>query len=256
MLNHTRSDNIYGTLGTVVHDLLETAQKGEIDDMEKAVETFAEEVAVAEFFGHSFPNEKIKEDYVTCVSHAIRHYKPLHGCKFEIEKRIDCEIGGYKLTGFIDLIIHNIDGTVTVIDYKTSSKYSGQDLKKNANQLLLYAIALEQEGYVVREVSWLMLKYCTVAGKRNGSTKTIKRSELYENQEFEPCFVKYPYNDETKRECEEWIISTIEEIESLDLFDEWESKKIDKFSSFGCKNVCSVCEHCTPYQEFAKNQKY
>lgn len=123
------------------------------------------------------------------------------------------------------MIIHNIDGTVTVIDYKTSSKYSGQDLKKNANQLLLYAIALEQEGYVVREVSWLMLKYCTVAGKRNGSTKTIKRSELYENQEFEPCFVKYPYNDETKRECEEWIISTIEEIESLDLFDEWESKK-------------------------------
>ena len=57
MLNHTRSDNIYGTLGTVVHDLLEGAQKGEIDDMEKAVETFTEEVAVAEFFGHSFPNE-------------------------------------------------------------------------------------------------------------------------------------------------------------------------------------------------------
>ena len=108
----------------------------------------------------------------------------------------------------------------------------------------------------MREVSWLMLKYCTVAGKRNGSTKTIKRSELYENQDFEPCFVKYPYNAETKRECEEWIISTIEEIESLDLFDEWESKKIDKFSSFGCKNVCSVCEHCTHYQEFAKNQKY
>ena len=43
MLNHTRSDNIYGTLGTVVHDLLESAQKGEIDDMEKAVETFTEE---------------------------------------------------------------------------------------------------------------------------------------------------------------------------------------------------------------------
>ena len=65
MLNHTRSDNIYGTLGTVVHDLLEGAQKGEIDDMEKAVETFTEEVAVAEFFGHSFPNgNRIDEDYV------------------------------------------------------------------------------------------------------------------------------------------------------------------------------------------------
>jgi hypothetical protein len=256
VLERSRSENIYSTLGTAVHEILELAQRGEITDMDQAVNDFLSEVEMAEFFGNSFPNEKIKEDYIACVTHAIRHFKPIHGEKFEIEKKVDCEIAGYKLTGFIDLIIHNVDGTVTVVDFKTSSKYSGENLKKNANQLLLYAIALEKIGYKVREVCWLMLKYCTVAGKRVNSTKTIKRSELLQQQEFEPCFVTYPLNADTKAECEEWVITTIEQIEAMDIFDEWESKKINSFTSFGCANVCSVCQHCTAYQKFIKNRNF
>ena len=245
--------NIYSEIGTTIHEILEDIQSGKEIPIEERIEIFEDKVDECEIFGISFVNDNIKEKYVENVKHCLRNFKSIQGKKFEIEKEITLDIDGHKLTGFIDLVVHNDDGTVSIIDYKTSSKYAKKDLQKNANQLIIYGLALEQLGYKVRDVKWYMIKYATIQGKRGN--KMIERRELEDGQKFEDCFVEYPYNEVSKMECVDWIIDTIEEIESLTTYDTWEHKDINKGNSFYCNNICSVCGKCEALKQYLKNFK-
>ena len=248
-----KKPNIYSEIGTTIHELLEDIQGGKEITPEERVEIFEDKVDECKIFGIEFVNEKIEEKYIENIKHCLMNFKPLKGKKFEIEKEIELEVDGHKLTGFIDLIVHNDDNTVSVIDFKTSSKYAKKDLSKNANQLIIYGLALEQLGYKVRDVKWMMLKYCQVQGKRG--SKMIERRELEDGQKFEDCFVEYPYNEVSKMECIDWIIDTIEEIESLTTYDTWEHKDINKGNSFYCSNICSVCGKCEALKQYLKTFK-
>ena len=98
-----------------------------------------------------------------------------------------------------------------------------------------------------------MLKYATVKSKRGN--KIIERRELEDEQEYEECFIDYPYNDITKMECINWIEETIEKIESMNINDKWENKEINKGTSFYCQNICSVCRKCEALKQFKKDFK-
>ena len=253
VLKCDKKPNIYSEIGTIIHEVLEDVQGGKDIPVEERIEMFEDKVDECKIFGIEFVNEKIEEKYVENIKHCLRNFKPLQGVKFEIEKEIRLELGSSVLTGFIDLVIHNEDGTVSVIDFKTSSKYAKKDLPKNANQLIIYGLALEQMGYVVRDVKWNMLKYATVKGKRGD--KMIERRELEDGQEFEDCFVEYPYNAISKMECIDWIEETIDEIESLTKYDTWEHKDINKGTSFYCNNICSCCGKCEALKDYLKKIK-
>ena len=253
VLKCDKKPNIYSEIGTIIHEVLEDVQGGKDIPVEERIEMFEDKVDECKIFGIEFVNEKIEEKYVENIKHCLRNFKPLQGIKFEIEKEIRLELGSSVLTGFIDLVIHNEDGTVSVIDFKTSSKYAKKDLPKNANQLIIYGLALEQMGYVVRDVKWMMLKYVTVKGKRGN--KMIERRELEDGQEFEDCFVEYPYNAISKMECIDWIEETIDEIESLTKYDTWEHKDINKGTSFYCSNICSCCGKCEALKDYLKKIK-
>ena len=253
VLKCDKKPNIYSEIGTIIHEVLEDVQGGKNIPVEERIEMFEDKVDECKIFGIEFVNEKIEEKYVENIKHCLRNFKPLQGVKFEIEKEIRLELGSSVLTGFIDLVIHNEDGTVSVIDFKTSSKYAKKDLPKNANQLIIYGLALEQMGYVVRDVKWMMLKYATVKGKRGN--KMIERRELEDGQEFEDCFVEYPYNAISKMECVDWIEETIDEIESLTKYDTWEHKDINKGTSFYCSNICSCCGKCEALKDYLKKIK-
>ena len=253
VLKCDKKPNIYSEIGTIIHEVLEDVQGGKNIPVEERIEMFEDKVDECKIFGIEFVNEKIEEKYVENIKHCLRNFKPLQGVKFEIEKEVRLELGSSVLTGFIDLVVHNEDGTVSVIDFKTSSKYAKKDLPKNANQLIIYGLALEQMGYVVRDVKWMMLKYATVKGKRGN--KMIERRELEDGQEFEDCFVEYPYNAISKMECIDWIEETIDEIESLTKYDTWEHKDINKGTSFYCSNICSCCGKCEALKDYLKKIK-
>ena len=253
VLKCDKKPNIYSEIGTIIHEVLEDVQSGKDIPVEERIEMFEDKVDECKIFGIEFVNEKIEEKYVENIKHCLRNFKPLQGVKFEIEKEVRLELGSSVLTGFIDLVVHNEDGTVSVIDFKTSSKYAKKDLPKNANQLIIYGLALEQMGYVVRDVKWMMLKYATVKGKRGN--KMIERRELEDGQEFEDCFVEYPYNAISKIECIDWIEETIDEIESLTKYDTWEHKDINKGTSFYCSNICSCCGKCEALKDYLKKIK-
>ena len=253
IMKSEKMPTIYSEIGTTIHDLLEKIQEGEEISTEQRLKEFEDKVEECEMFGIEFVNNNIKERYVANIEHCLRNFKQLQGESFEIEKEIELNIGEYKLTGFVDCIIHHNDGTVSVIDFKTSSKYSKKDLDKNANQLIIYGIGLEQLGYKIRDIKWYMLKYATVKSKRGN--KIIERRELEDEQEYEECFIDYPYNDITKMECINWIEETIEKIESMNINDKWENKEINKGTSFYCQNICSVCGKCEALKQFKKDFK-
>jgi len=83
----------------------------------------------------------------------------------------DEELG---IAGTIDLMVHNLDGTITLIDYKTNKKlsvkgYNGKmaktpidhfadcHLSKYTLQLSLYAYILERQGHTMKELIILSL---------------------------------------------------------------------------------------------------
>ena len=119
-----KKPNIYSEIGTTIHELLEDIQGGKEIAPEERFEIFEDKVDECKIFGIEFVNEKIEEKYIENIKHCLMNFEPLKGKKSEIEKEIELEVDGHKLTGFIDLIVHNDDGTVSVIDFKTSSKYA------------------------------------------------------------------------------------------------------------------------------------
>lgn len=168
--------NVYGFMGGVTHELLERMQVGEINN-EEAIEEFNKKMIESEEQEMFFPSPSIKNSYAAAVTDYLRRYVPYEGAQMEIEKEFKLKFGDVELLGFIDLLIIRDDKHATVIDHKTSSKYSAEDKKKHGRQLVIYALALEQMGYEIDYIGWSMLKYAHVKiGK--GRSKQVQRNKI------------------------------------------------------------------------------
>ena len=153
-------ENIYTFAGTKIHSCLERIQNGEKIDFRKEFQEMLED---AQILGIDFPNENIKTKWVKNIECFIEGYNRPDYKKFETEKLFLIKIHDYYIQGIIDLLIYNDDGTVSIIDYKTSSKFSNSELKSKGRQLVLYGMAMEQLGYEVKSIAWNMLKYCKIS---------------------------------------------------------------------------------------------
>ena len=82
------------------------------------------------------------------------------------------------MMGFIDLIYWNEDGTIDVVDYKTSSQFSKKDFEEKKMQLLAYAYALQKEGFKINRLYFNMLKYCNLEWDEINSKKQLVHKTL------------------------------------------------------------------------------
>lgn len=163
-------DNIYSFTGTKIHSCLESFQNGINIDFPKEVDNMLVEAKTLDIL---FPNEKIENSWVKNIRTFAKDYVKPNYKKVETEKKFIFELDGIYLQGIIDLVIYNDDGTVSIVDYKTSSKFSNADLESKGRQLILYGLAMEQMGYKVKDLAWNMLKYNEVSYKlKNGNTRT------------------------------------------------------------------------------------
>lgn len=162
-------DNIYGFLGSKVHSILENKVNGQEIDFAKQLE---EDFAEAEFLGFNFPTEQIGDKWKKdMLSFASTYQTPIYK-KYETEKLFLFELDNKFVQGIIDLLIYNDDGTVSIVDYKTSGKFANKDLIIKGRQLILYGLAMEQLGYKVKDLAWNMLKYVKINYKlKNGKTR-------------------------------------------------------------------------------------
>lgn len=175
-------DSCYTLAGTATHDCLEAIMNDEatVDDLLPTIDSTLEEL---ELLGLPFPldmkgNDTIKNSWVTNMTYFCKNYKKPKG-NFETETFFlyKTDKGNY-VQGYLDLTqIHN-DGSISIYDYKTSSMFKGEDLPHKARQLVIYALAKEQEGKKVRRVAWIMLKYSKVTFVGKKSVRSKNETEL------------------------------------------------------------------------------
>lgn len=183
--------NIYGILGGKIHDVLEGIMnsKNTTTDLLPAMK---QELNDMDMLGIEFPkgrnnSDAIREGWIADMTHFCNTYKPPKG-NFETETFFLYKTPkGNYVQGYIDLTKIHKNNMLSIYDYKTSSMYKGEEIKKHGRQLVLYALGKEQEGHKIKEIAWIMLKYCEVSydGKKRSNskeetkiTKVIERKNL------------------------------------------------------------------------------
>lgn len=192
VLNERGSENIYTILGSGIHECLENIVKGAATeaDLITAMQDDLENVSLC---GYEFPKDMkgedtIRENWIVDMTHFCNNYKSpkKKGLKAETQVMYTSP-KGYKLQGYVDLIWEHENNLVDIFDYKTSSMYTKDGIKEHGRQLMLYALALEQQGYVVRSISWMFAKYVDVSyigyktsksKEKTQLTKTIERRKI------------------------------------------------------------------------------
>jgi hypothetical protein len=126
-------------------------------------------------------NKNIAEKYEYCVRHFFQNHQPI--CKkVEIERFITVKVGSFHFQGYVDFIFKD-SGKFHIVDWKTSSIYTGKKILKEQGQLLLYSEALRQLGIPLENIvaKWCFLKYVTIeVPQANGkiAIRQIERNEI------------------------------------------------------------------------------
>lgn len=178
ILGERGKDNVYSALGSRIHQTLEDIEN-DLATEEDLMPAMQAELDNLDALGIEFPkdkngNDSIRDGWIADMTHFCETYKaPRAKLKTE-ELFIYTTSKGYVLQGYIDAQRNNKDGSISIYDYKTSTKYSGTDESDHGRQLVVYQMGKEQEGKTVRDVAWIFLKYCEIQfmGK-----KTVKSKE-------------------------------------------------------------------------------
>ena len=175
-------ENIYALLGTRIHDVLEKLMRDEAKESD-LLPAMQSELSDCDLFGYEFPKDSRGEDtirnsWISDMTHFCEHYERPKG-KFTTESFFLYKTPkGRYLQGYIDLTKIRTDGKLSVFDYKTSTSYKGEGLKEHGRQLVLYALGLEQQGYVVNSIAWIFLKYVEVRFVGRKTPKSKEKTPL------------------------------------------------------------------------------
>jgi len=183
VLKERGKQNVYGNLGGNLHSYIESIYLGE-KEINGFKTSFNNAVIEGELLGIDFPSESIKNSFVNDIRHFIDNFNKLDG-KFLLEEQILFKIGDYYVQGFIDVLrVYENEGNreLEVIDWKSSSKFTGDKLLHAGRQLVMYKLAIEEmTKHKVSEVKWNMMKYLWINTKqKNGKIrkKMVNRSKL------------------------------------------------------------------------------
>lgn len=186
-----RCDSCYTTLGTICHDTLEKFYEGNIeyDDMiDDYNDGFTTAITIADLkFNRSDEekNKSIGEKYNENLIHFFNNHVP-YKHKLLVEKPITVNINGHVFIGYIDGSYKDDDEIYTILDFKSSSIYTGKTLEENSGQLTIYGIGLHQLGIPLEKIRccFNFLKYCTIKyEQKNGAIKyrNVERCKIGES---------------------------------------------------------------------------
>ena len=174
------TNNIYGIMGGRIHDVLEDIMENKATEKD-LYPAFLKELEDAELLGIDFPKDRkgensIRDNWIADMTHFCNNFVKPEG-KFITEELFIYKISETRyIIGYIDLIRINKDGTLYIIDWKSSSNFETKKILEYGRQLILYGMGKEQQGEKVRDLSWVMLKYCEVKflgkAKINSKNKT------------------------------------------------------------------------------------
>lgn len=263
-------DNVYTYLGSLAHLLIEKLYREEITNKE-AIEKWLNKInsmtylfvdySKAEKYEKQLEmkkkNRKYKNNYNLSIVRYFKNFKKIKYKYFLQEQRVYIKLDkmfnslmfkDYVFNGIVDFIGLNEDGSIDILDYKTSTMYKGNKMELHSFQLLLYAICLENMGFRINKIGWNFLKYARKIRKfKNGNTRliNIERRMLKYNDEFEDCIVEIEYSSENKKKALKFVFENIKKMFMVE-----RNKHIDtndfpcNYSEFFCKNLCRMYNVC------------
>ena len=170
-INHIREtkENIYSYEGGRIHEeCMEDFYNGKIkyEDIPEIYEQIVFDANMKELKYNrkdEVANRKIGDKYEECIRLFCKQHIPIK-TKMIIEQFITVKIGEYLFQGYIDALTKDEEGFYNIIDWKTSTMYSGQKVIKESGQLVLYAEILIQKGIDINKIKicWNFLKYCII----------------------------------------------------------------------------------------------
>ena len=186
-----RCDSCYTTLGTICHDTLEKFYEGKInyeDMIDDYNDGFTTAITIADLkFCRSDEekNKSIGKKYNDNLVHFFQNHT-VYKHKILVEKPIIVNINGNIFVGYIDALYKDDDGNYYVLDFKSSSIYTGKTLEENSGQLTIYGIGLNQMGIPLDKIKpcFNFLKYCTIKyEQKNGAVKyrNVERCKIGES---------------------------------------------------------------------------
>lgn len=207
-----RLDCIYTATGTLAHDILDKFYEKKIN-YKDMIQEFKDgwavnrDMADLKFDRNDSEKDKtIAEKYYNDLYLCFKNYIPIKE-KICIEPFVTTNIDGNIFIGYIDAIYKDENGIYNIIDFKTSSKYTGDSLKEHSGQLILYAIALNQKGIPFENIrcKFDFLKYVNVSyEQKNGKIKmrSIERSKLGSslNTPVKMWLKEFSYDEDTSQE--------------------------------------------------------
>lgn len=175
--------------------------------MHMGIETEDIDLAVKEYLD-TFPGlnnlmieEQIKLEY--WIPKAVEFLKVMFAdAEFEHEHKIDTD----EFIGFVDLIAKHPDGTVSVVDFKYSNSIKNY---ATSGQLHIYKEMLEQEGYKVRDLSYLFVPKTSIRRKKNETTNEFRKRLMETMDGQQLTFLPINYDDMEYV----YFLNTVEEIE-------------------------------------------
>ena len=212
-IQHKPEDNniisAYGALGGAVHDLIENLYDGKLkfEQLESEFDdiwTTNIDIADLKFDRcDSAKNDNIKTKYYKNLLHFFNNYQQLPYKMLNEQYLLIKITDDIIFNGYADAIYCNEDGIYTIVDYKTSTKYSPKALIAHSAQLVLYSEALRQTGIPKDKIRccFNFLKYVDIDYEQvNGKikTRTVERSEIGNSLQAsaKTWLKKYGYEDD------------------------------------------------------------
>lgn len=269
--------NINGEIGTLSHDIIEKECKGELkfkDNNDRAMYFREKANNLALEFGLEkdipliqslydfFKMSDYKDKYINAEFEVPVYYKL---------KYINDEYD-YWVVGFIDCVLHNEDGTVNIIDFKTSntSGYTGVKLQQALLQIGSYAYIYEHMFRKrVNKIGYHFLKYGDIKfidykGKNRKTSKVERRKiiEEFNNKNgvsdliISDCYSMLDFNKENRLEYMKKLIELFKEIDNTN-YSDFTSKNRDvgyceRFCPFRNSEKCKI-ENQYNYTDIFKN---
>lgn len=214
-----RTDCVYAPLGSICHSALEKYYTNQIkyDDMITDFEdgwTMNIDVLNLKFDRNDEKkNKSISEKYKYNLKHFFKHHKPIE-YKTNIEKFASVKIGENLFQGYLDCCFKDENGNVNIIDFKTSTKFSGKTIEEKIGQLVIYTMALIQAGIPIEKIKigFNFLKYCTVEYEQSNGAKKARDIERYKIGDSLKSNVKMwlKKNEYSEKEIESYLNMLIE----------------------------------------------
>ena len=201
----------YSFYGSLAHDIQEVYVLGNIEykDMLQQFKTRLERLKT---LGVLLPKDRkggltIQENYEKCLKDYFRHNYTEISKDVRVEVEVLNQIGEHWILGYIDYLKINRKENgkfyVDIIDFKTSTIFTKEEMKEKARQLILYKILLEKSfpNIVVERVGWDFMKYVNVYYNSKSSKKSRKDNYI------EPYYDKLieELGEEKEKEIKKWI---------------------------------------------------